>query len=228
MNGTLPPERPRPSGMWPATRPSPAGPPTRWSRVRSGPEAARAYRQHFVDLAAGGRDLHGEARFVTTLVPPPSRVLDAGCGFGRVTSELTRLAHIALGVDADPDLVALAREDDDTEFVVADLATLDLRHEQEFHCVLMAGNVVPYLADGTLPEVLQRLSAHLAPGGHLVAGFSLGEAVPEGAAPVGLRAYDRLATSAGLSYIARYADWDRTPFAPGGDYAVSVHRLVNG
>jgi SAM-dependent methyltransferase len=214
--------------MWPSTPPSRTGPPTRWSRVRSGAEAARAYRKHFLDLAADGRDLHGEARFVTELVPPPSRVLDAGCGFGRVASELTRLGHWTIGVDADPDLVALAREDDDTEFVVADLATLDLRHEQEFHCVLMAGNVVPYLADGTLSDVLQRLAAHLAPGGYLVAGFSLGDAVPEGAAAVDLRTYDRLATAAGLSYIGRYAGWDRTPFVPGGDYAVSVHRLVNG
>ncbi len=52
--------------------------------------------------------------------------------------------------------------------------------------------------------------------------------MPEGAAPVDLRGYDRLATSAGLSYITRYAGWDRARFAPGGDYAVSVHRLVNG
>jgi SAM-dependent methyltransferase len=228
MAGNRGEERPRPSGMWPSTRPAPAGPPTRWSRLRAGAADARAYRQHFLDLAAQGRDLHGEARFVTELVPPPSRVLDAGCGFGRVASELTRLGHFALGVDADPDLVALAREDDDTEFVVADLATLHLQHEQEFHCVVMAGNVVPYLADGTLPRVLERLAAHLAPGGYLVAGFALGDAVPEGAAAVDLRAYDRLATSAGLSYIARYAGWDRSRFVPGGDYAVSVHRLVNG
>jgi SAM-dependent methyltransferase len=219
---------PRPSGMWPSTRPAPAGPPTRWSRVRHGAEAARAYRQHFLDLAAAGRDLHGEARFVTTLVPPPSRVLDAGCGFGRVASELTRLGHFAIGVDADRDLIDLAREDDDTEFVVADLSTLHLQHEQEFHCVVMAGNVVPYLAEGTLPQVLQRLAAHLTPGGYLVAGFSLGDAVPEGAAPVDLRAYDRLATAAGLSFIARYSGWDRGRYLPGSDYAVSVHRLVNG
>jgi SAM-dependent methyltransferase len=218
----------RPSGMWPSTRPAAPGPPTRWSRVRSGPEAARAYRQHFLDLAAQGRDLHAEARFVTELAPPPSRVLDAGCGFGRIASELTRLGHIAIGVDADPDLIELAREDDDTEFVLADLSTLDLRHEQEFHCIIMAGNVVPYLAEGTLFPVIQRLSAHLAPGGYLVTGFALGDAVPEGAAPVSLRHYDRLATAAGLSYISRYAGWDRARFVPDGDYAVSVHRLVNG
>ncbi|MBR7744038.1 class I SAM-dependent methyltransferase [Phycicoccus sp. BSK3Z-2] len=219
----------RPTGMWSST-PPPArpGPPTRWAGTGRGPEAARAYRQRFLDLEAAGSDVHGEARFVGDLVPPPSRVLDAGCGFGRVASELTRRGHRAVGVDADPDLVALALEDDDTPFVVADLSTLFLGHDQEFHCAVMAGNVVPFLADGTLPATLERLTAHLVPGGYLVAGFGLGTNVPEGAAAVDLRRYDRLATSCGLSYIARYATWDKAPFVAGGDYAVSVHRLVNG
>ncbi len=211
-----------------SSRPAPSGPPTRWSALQSGREAARAYRQRFLDLEAEGEDLHGEARFVTQLAPPPSRVLDAGCGFGRVASELTRLGHLAIGVDADPDLVALADEDDDTRFVVADLATLDLRFEQEFHVVLLAGNVVPYLADGTLSAALERLTAHLAPGGSLVAGFGIGGSLPEAAAVVNLADYDRLATASGLSFIARYSTWDRDPFRPGGDYAVSVHRLNGG
>ena len=219
----------RPSGMWTtSTPPARPGPPTRWSALRSGPEAARAYRPRVHDLAARGEDLHGEARFVTELAPPPSRVLDAGCGFGRVASELTRLGHHAVGVDADPDLVALAREDHTTRFLVADLSTLDLRTEQEFHVVLLAGNVVPFLAEGTLPQVLERLAAHLVPGGHLVAGFALGDAVPEGAAPVSLADYDRWARAAGLTYIARYATWDRDRFVPGGDYALSVHRRAGG
>lgn len=213
--------------MWPMDTPN-APSPTRWSALFSGPEAAAAYRRRFLDLEARGEDLHGEARFVTELAPPPSRVLDAGCGFGRVASKLTRLGHTAIGVDADPHLIDLAREDVDTRFVVADLSTLDLRTEQEFHCVVMAGNVVPYLADGTLPAVIERLADHLAPGGHLVAGFSLGDAVPEQAAPVDLRVYDRLADAAGLAFIARYATWDRAPFGPGGSYAVTVHRRVNG
>ncbi len=215
--------------MWPMnSHPTPPGPPTRWSALQSGSEAARAYRQRFLDLEAEGEDLHGEARFVTQLAPPPSRILDAGCGFGRVASELTRLGHLAIGVDADPDLIELANEDNDTRFVVADLATLNLRFEQEFHVVLMAGNVVPYLADGTLPSVIERLAAHLAPGGSLVAGFALTGSLPEAAAAVDLADYDRLASANGLSFIARYSSWDRAPFRPGGDYAVSVHRLVNG
>lgn len=214
----------RPTRMWPTPHPAPPGPPTRWSALQHGAAAARAYRQRFLDLEEGGTDVHGEARFVTTLVPPPSRVLDAGCGFGRVASELTRLGHTAVGVDADRDLVALAQEDADTRFLVADLATLDLRTEQEFHCVVMAGNVVPYLADGTLSSVLERLAAHLVAGGYLVAGFGLGGSLPAAAAAVELPVYDRLADAAGLSFIARYSTWDRMPFAPGGDYAVSVHR----
>jgi hypothetical protein len=90
----------------------------------------------------------------------------------------------------------------------------------------MAGNVVPYLADGTLPRVLDRLATHLSPGGYLVAGFGLAGAVPAKAAPVDLRAYDRLAEAAGLSFIARYATWDEQPFVAGGTYAVSVHRRL--
>ncbi len=202
--------------------------PTRWSALQSGPEAAAAYRRRFLDLEQAGEDLHGEARFLTELVPPPSRILDAGCGFGRVASELTRLGHTAMGVDADADLVAIARHEDvDTRFVVADLATLDLRTEQEFHAVVLAGNVVPYLADGTLGAVLERLAAHLSPLGYLVAGFGLGGSLPPAAARVDLRSYDRLADAAGLAFIRRYATWDGQPFAR-GDYAVSVHRRRAG
>lgn len=214
--------------MWPMDTPNTPSP-TRWSALQSGPEAAADYRKRFLDLEAAGTDIHGEARFVTTLVPPPSRVLDAGCGFGRLASKLTRLGHTAIGVDADEHLIELAREDVDTRFFVADLSTLDLRTEQEFHCVVMAGNVVPYLADDTLPAVLERLASHLAPGGYLVAGFGLsGDSLPDRAAVVDLRVYDRLAEAAGLSFINRYATWDRQPYAPGGSYAVSVHRRLSG
>ena len=211
--------------MWPMDTPN-APSPTRWSALQSGPEAAHAYRRRVLDREATGEDVHGEARVLPRLVPPPSRVLDAGCGFGRVASKLTRLGHTAIGVDADPDLIALAREDLQTRFFVADLSTLDLRTEQEFACIVMAGNVVPYLADGTLPRVLDRLAAHLAPGGYLVAGFGLAGSLPAKAASVDLRVYDRLAEAAELSFIARYATWDEQRFVTGGDYAVSVHRRL--
>ena len=83
-----------------------------------------------------------------------------GRGSGGGASKLTRLGHTAIGVDADEHLIELAREDADTRFFVADLSTLNLRAEQEFHCVVMAGNVVPHLADGTLAAGLERPASH--------------------------------------------------------------------
>ena len=93
----------------------------------------------------------------------------------------------------------------------------------------MAGNVVPYLADGTLPRVLDRLAAHLAPGGYLVAGFGLGDALPDKAAvrstcasTTGWRRPRGCRSSRGTP------TWDEQRFVPGGPYAVSVHRSLGG
>ena len=241
---------PRRSPRAPSRRPStPSRPETTGPRETSNHHVAHGHPQRTVaDPLVGPAERPGGGRSATAgasstsrppartctgrrassakLVPPPSRVLDAGCGFGRVASKLTRLGHTAIGVDVDEDLIALAREDSQTRFFVADLSTLDLRTEQEFACVVMAGNVVPYLADGTLPRVLDRLAATSRPGGYLVSGFGLGGSVPTKAAAVDLRVYDRLAEAAGLSFIARHATWDEQPFVPGGDYAVSVHRRL--
>ena len=43
---------------------------------------------------------------------------------------------------------------------------------------------------------------------------------------VSLEEYDSFATAAGFEPVARWATWDREPFA-GGNYAVSVHRLAS-
>jgi hypothetical protein len=67
-------------------------------------------------------------------------------------------------------------------------------------------------------SVLERVAAHLHPGGALIAGFQL---VP---GRIGLDHYDDLAAAAGLTLSERFATWDRDPWFPGGDYAVSVHR----
>ena len=52
----------------------------------------------------------------------------------------------------------------------------------------------------------------------MIAGFQLR---PGG---YGLDAYDAAATTSGLVLEDRWSTWDRQPFAPGGDYALSVHR----
>ena len=73
-----------------------------------------------------------------------------------------------------------------------------------------------FVSPGTEGRVLEQLTARLAPGGLLVAGFQLRRG------RISLAEYDRLAGAAGLTPVARWSTWDRDPFV-GGDYAVSVH-----
>ena len=64
---------------------------TRWERIARetvGEGYAASYAERFRRLAASGADVHGEAAFAASLVPAPARVLDAGCGTGRVAVRL--------------------------------------------------------------------------------------------------------------------------------------------
>lgn len=197
---------------------------TRWSQVSGGIDAAHAYQRRLDELLESGADLDGEARFVNALRPAPARILDAGCGTGRIATKLTRLSHDVVGVDADGAMIEVARERDDvTRFVHADLTDLSLTG-QTFDIVVLAGNVVPFLADGTLTQVLRRMRAHLGAGGVLVSGWALPGHQPDGAAAVSAEDYERAAFAAGLSLVTRYSSWDATPWPGDGSWALTLHR----
>jgi SAM-dependent methyltransferase len=176
------------------------------------------YEARFEALAATGQDVHGEARFVQQL--GVRSVLDAGCGTGRVARELARRGLDVVGVDLDPDMLATARTTaSQLDWRLGDLATVDLG--RVFDAVVMAGNVMIFLAPGTEGAVVHNAARHLAPDGVLIAGFQLS---PD---RLSLADYDALAEAAGLQLAERWATWDRAPWRPGGDYAVSVHRRVS-
>lgn len=176
---------------------------------RSGEE----YEAAFDALAARGKDIHGEARFVEGF--HPHSVLDAGCGTGRIARELARRGIDIVGVDVNADMLATARDRaPDLDWRLGDLATVDLG--RSFDLVLMAGNVMIFLEPGTESHVLVNMAQHLAPAGVLVAGFQL----DHGLSLVG---YDAMAARAGLILRERWAAWDRLPWWPDGNYAVSVH-----
>ena len=141
---------------------------TRWLDETGGARGA-SYDEAFRELAASGADVHGEAAFVAGLLEPGARVLDAGCGTGRVAVELARRGFDVAGADNDPSMLEVARRSDDVRWYDADLAALDL--PERFDLVVAAGNVVVFLAEGTEQEVLRRLAAHLVPGGLLVSGW---------------------------------------------------------
>jgi SAM-dependent methyltransferase len=188
----------------------------RWL-AETGGDRGRSYDERFTELAASGADVHGEADLCASLVQPGSRVLDAGCGTGRVATELARRSYDVVGVDLDPSMLGVARSQAPRlRWLQADLAMLDAEIGP-FDLVLLAGNVMIFLTPGTEEAVLSRLATVLRPGGLLVAGFSL---LPD---RLDLPAYDAAAAAAGLEPVDRWATWDCRPYA-GGDYAVSVHR----
>ena len=200
-------------------------PRSRWSELAGVTDAA-AYQRRFDELEARGHDIHGEARFVASLLPAGSRVLDAGCGTGRIAKELTRMGFRCVGVDGDPAMVAYAAaHDPGTRYVEQDLARLYLP-SQKFDLVLLAGNVVPLLAPGTLAEVMRHVAGHVERGGLVVAGFGLdADHLPPGCPVTPLPDYEGACWAAGLVPEVRYPTWE------GGDawnasagYVVDLHR----
>lgn len=183
------------------------------------PHRGAQYDRRFEALAAAGQHMHGEADLVDSY--NPTWVLDAGCGTGRVAIELSRRGRHVVGVDQDPRMLEVARQKaPHLTWVQADLAASDLGLGRLFDAVVLAGNVLIFVAPGTEGEVVANMARHLAPDGLMIAGFSLH---PGG---FGASDLDELATEAGLALVDRWSTWDQLPFAPACGYAVSVHRLT--
>jgi SAM-dependent methyltransferase len=199
---------------------------------------AEAYEARFTALAASGRYLHGEADLVDRLLGgPPARILDAGCGTGRVAIELARRGYEVQGVDRDPQMLAVARRKaPDLPFALADLADPSLAKtlaRQPFDLVVLAGNVLCFLAPGSLPAVATAVRAALAPGGWFVAGFQLATEDRPRPRPAGLlgpfhppgrREAETAFEAAGLRIEGRLATWEGEPFDGSADYLVLLGR----
>ncbi|MFI1933292.1 class I SAM-dependent methyltransferase [Streptomyces sp. NPDC020330] len=197
----------------------------RWAELTGG-QAGEEYAQRFARLAESGHDIHGEASFCAALLKPAGRVLDAGCGTGRIAIRLAELGHHCTGVDVDSSMLAVARREAPAQdWRLGDLARLDaLGLDPDFDLVLAAGNVIPLLAPGTGATVVGNLAAALRPGGLLVTGMGLDAAhLPLDEAPVTITEFDHWCARAGLSLRQRYATWNGDPYDEGGGYAVSVH-----
>ncbi|MER5712262.1 class I SAM-dependent methyltransferase [Streptomyces sp. NPDC002122] len=197
----------------------------RWAELTGG-QSGEDYAERFAQLAESGHDIHGEATFCTALLKPAARVLDAGCGTGRIAIRLAELGHHCTGVDVDPSMLAVARRDAPTqEWLFGDLVRLDaLGLDQGFDMALAAGNVIPLLAPGTEPMVVRQLAAALRSGGLLVTGMGLDAAhLPLPEPTVTLTEFDHWCTQAGLTLRQRYATWSGDPYYQGCGYAVSVH-----
>ena len=172
------------------------------------------YHTRWDRLAAEGASVHDEADLVCAL--DAERIIDGGCGTGRVAAELARRGKTVVGVDNDVDMLDLAiASSDEVRWILADLATVDL--DERFDLALLAGDVLNYVRPGFESMVVANLARHLGPGGLLVCGGSLAE-------PDQLAHYDNWCRAAGLVLQERYASWNGVPYDRPGHYAVSIHR----
>lgn len=203
---------------------------TRWVRIArqgAGDDYATTYAARFRSLAASGQDIHGEARFVADLHPAPARVLDAGCGTGRIAVRLAELGYDVVGVDVDETMLDIARaEAPGLDWRLGDLASFDLgpRTLAGFDVVLLAGNIIPLLEPGTLDDVAERLVHHLGPGGTIVCGFGLDDDHLPGDCPATpLADVDAAFARHGAGVVAHYSTWDGQAFDPADGYVVALY-----
>ena len=183
------------------------------------PTHSGRYIERFRSMAAAGKDLAGEARFVDAMVERQARILDAGCGPGRVGSVLAELGHHVFGVDVDPVLIAAAESDHPgPTWMVGDLAELDLRArgvDEGFDVIVCAGNVMTFLAPSTRRAVLANLCDHLLDDGRVVIGFGAQRGYE-------FQDFRADAKEAGLRSQVELSTWDLRPFSDDSDFLVAV------
>lgn len=190
-------------------------------KVAADPGHSDWYTERFRAMARAGDDLAGEARFVDAMAPRGARILDAGCGPGRVGGYLATAGHDVVGVDVDPALIEAAEQDHPgPRWLVGDLAELDLPARgitEPFDVIVSAGNVMTFLAPSTRAQVLGRLRAHLGGEGRAVIGFGAG------------RDYEFVeffedAAEAGFAPDLLLSTWDLRPFTDDSDFLVALLR----
>jgi SAM-dependent methyltransferase len=98
----------------------------------------------------------GEQQVIDEAVPAGSRILELGCGAGRITHELIALGHSVTAVDNSAEMLAHVRS---AETVLADIETLDLG--RRFPVVVLASNFLNAPEQAELDAVLGACARHV-------------------------------------------------------------------
>lgn len=187
-----------------------------WNDVTSqNPDHSENYARRWQAMIDRGEDIDGEARLIDALAPRAARILDAGCGQGRVGGYLAARGHEVTGTDIDPILIGHARERyPNATWAVGDLSKDEIVVD-EFDLAVSAGNVMGFLAEeGRLPA-LQNIAGALKPGGRFIVGFGAGRGW-------GFDDFIATAREAGLEPENVFESWDLKPFTEKSDFLVAI------
>lgn len=186
--------------------------------TRANPEHSQNFAQRWRTFAQEGRDIFGEARTIDAMADRGSRILDAGCGTGRIGGWLAERGHQVVGIDLDDHLIEVAREDyPQARWEVGNLADFTVRDESgsvlDFDVIVSAGNVLTFLSQAERLPALEQLREHLAPSGRLVVGFGAGR-------DYAFADFEADAATAGLQIQQRFSTWQM--HLPADDFLVAV------
>ncbi len=201
-----------------------------WQQIiAQDPTHSRRYAARWREFSRQGRDIVGEARLVDAIAPRHARILDAGCGQGRLAHHLADAGHVVTGVDVDAFLITEAqriaqhrglthRRDEAPQFFQGDLADLpdDVRQRGPFDLIFSAGNVFPFIAVDQRAQAVAQLGSLLADDGRLLIGFGSGRGYP-------FSTFFSDVETAGLVVQSRFSSWDLQPFeAETSDFLVAL------
>ncbi|WP_309130556.1 class I SAM-dependent methyltransferase [Brevibacterium sp.] len=195
----------------------------KWDRLReNNPEHSANYAQRWRKLVDAGHDIGGEARFVNAMAPREARILDAGCGTGRVGGLLIDAGHTVYGVDLDEFLISVAEEDFPSgQWHTGDLAVFDFAAAgiTDIDVAVCAGNVLAFLDPASRRQTLSNIKSTLKSGGRFVAGFGAG------------RGYDFAefiadVKSTGMLITLQLSSWELHPFEPDSDFIVLIAERI--
>lgn len=189
---------------------------TTWKELTdNNPAHSENYAQRWRNLAAAGNDIYGEARLIDAMAPRGAKILDAGCGQGRIGGYLSKQGHDVLGTDLDPILIDYAKQDfPQARWVVGDLS-VDQIPETDFDLIVSAGNVMGFLAEDGREPALANIHRALGADGRAVIGFGAGRGWVFGD-------FLEVAERVGLELENAFESWDLKPFVQGSEFLVAV------
>ncbi|WP_018295475.1 class I SAM-dependent DNA methyltransferase [Corynebacterium lubricantis] len=190
-----------------------------WKEITSAnPAHSQNYAQRWENMIAQGHDIDGEARLIDAIAPHrESRILDAGCGQGRLGGYLAQRGHQVVGTDIDEILIGVAKEKyPEGTWYVGDLSA-DPIAENDFEVAVSAGNVMGFLDPAGREPALQHIYDALAEDGRFIVGFGAGR---------GWGFDDFMDTARRVGFTAEnvFESWDLKPLEEGSQFLVAFFR----